>query len=168
MLPDDVPLRSDLWPSIAAAIEADKPSDERSRRRRSWFVPVATVAAMSFIAIGFFLGRAPVESGMDVAGVEAGTAQVITVSMGPDYPVLREQLRKRAVPALEQLTPEERASVEASLNDIRIAVKELETALGADPTNALLQGLLVQSAQEEMRVLTTLERLGAPGGEMTL
>jgi len=101
ILPEEVPLRSDLWPSIAAAIEADKRANDLPVRRRPWVAPAAIAAAMSFIALGFFLGRAPVEPAMDVVVVdERGARDFIAVSMGPDYPALREQLWKSAVPAL--------------------------------------------------------------------
>jgi hypothetical protein len=45
--------------------------------------------------------------------------------------------------------------VGASLTALKKSIKDIEDALGRDPANALLQELLVNSSQEEMRVLTT-------------
>ena len=168
MLPQAVAPRRDLWPAIAGAIAAEQqvatPPLHRVR-----YVPAAIAAAVMCMAIGFWIGRVPVHDLPAVAGAAAETsASLVTVSMGPEYPDLRARLLQQAVPALAQLSPETRDQVEASLLDIRTAVGELEAALGADPTNALLQALLVQSCQEEMRVLTTLESLARPGEEMTL
>ena len=40
------------------------------------------------------------------------------------------------------------------------SIEEIQTALGRDPANALLQELFVNSCQEEMRVLTTVRDSG--------
>jgi len=50
--------------------------------------------------------------------------------------------------------------VGASLTALKKSIKDIEDALGRDPANALLQELLVNSSQEEMRVLTTVRDSG--------
>jgi hypothetical protein len=42
-------------------------------------------------------------------------------------------------------------------------MQDLEAALGKDPSNALLQELLVNTYQDEMRVLTTVHEAGDAG-----
>ena len=44
----------------------------------------------------------------------------------------------------------------ASLTAIHQSMQVLEEELGKDPTNALLQELLLNTYQDEMRVLTTV------------
>ena len=56
-----------------------------------------------------------------------------------------------------------RAKVTSSLAAIRKAKQDLEAALGKDPSNALLQELLVNTYQDEMRVLTTVHEASDPG-----
>lgn len=171
LLPRDIAPRTDLWPAIAEAIRREEASRTPPSRRRSGTFPIAAAAAVSFLVIGFWVGRAPLFTGLTSGSADSSrsdAAALIAASMGPEYPALRSELLQRAMPALERLSPEERAAVRSSLSDIRNAVQELESALGSDPTSALLQALLVQSVQEEMRVLSTLESLAAPDKEMML
>ena len=42
-------------------------------------------------------------------------------------------------------------------------MQDLEAALGKDPTNALLQELLLNTYQDEMRVLTTVHEASESG-----
>jgi Tfp pilus assembly protein PilF len=53
--------------------------------------------------------------------------------------------------------------VAASLAAIESAKKDLENALGKDPSNALLQELLINTYQDEMRVLTDVHEAGDAG-----
>jgi len=53
--------------------------------------------------------------------------------------------------------------VSASLAAIEKAKKDLEQALGRDPSNALLQELLINTYQDEMRVLTDVHEASDPG-----
>ena len=55
----------------------------------------------------------------------------------------------------------ERVKVAASLKTLQRSINEIEAALGKDPANALLQELLVNSCQEEMRVLTVVRDSGS-------
>jgi hypothetical protein len=61
------------------------------------------------------------------------------------------------------MPPETRAKVQASLAAIEKAKEDLEQALGKDPGNALLQELLVNTYQDEMRVLTDVHEASNSG-----
>lgn len=50
-----------------------------------------------------------------------------------------------------------------SLAAIEKAKQDLEQALGKDPSNALLQELLVNTYQDEMRVLTDVPEASSSG-----
>ena len=54
--------------------------------------------------------------------------------------------------------------IAASIATLQKAKRDLEDALGKDPGNALLQELLVNTYQDEMRVLTAVQQAGSPGG----
>jgi hypothetical protein len=75
-------------------------------------------------------------------------------------------LRADAEARLAALPPRTRAKVAASLQSIDHALRDIEAALGQDPANALLQELLVNTYQDEMRVLTELQTTGMAGQEI--
>jgi hypothetical protein len=64
---------------------------------------------------------------------------------------------------LAKLPPASRAKVMASLETIWHAKQDLEQALGKDPGNALLEELLVNTYQDEMRVLTDVHEASESG-----
>ncbi len=64
---------------------------------------------------------------------------------------------------LKTLPLESQQKVAASLATIRASMKDIQAALGRDPANALLQELLVNSYQDEMRVLTAVHEASGAG-----
>jgi len=169
-LQQDIAPERDLWASIERSIKEDEAAQSRSSRQRyRWLVPFGVAAATSFLAIGLWIGRTSVDVAPMVADQPAdATVLPAVLEVDADYAALRVRLEERAIAGLANLSDEERNKVAASLTTIQQAVKELESALGKDPSNALLQVLLVQSCQEEMRVLATLERAADPAKEISL
>jgi hypothetical protein len=169
-LQQDIAPERDLWTSIERSIKEDVAQRSRtSRQRYRWLVPFGVAAATSFLAIGLWIGRTSVDVAPMVADRPADASVLPAVlEVDADYAALRARLEERAIAGLANLSDEERNKVAASLTTIQQAVKELESALGKDPSNALLQVLLVQSCQEEMRVLATLERAADPAKEISL
>jgi hypothetical protein len=81
----------------------------------------------------------------------------------PKYREQRAALMKSVEAKLASLPPDSRAKVISSLATIHKSMQDLEAALGKDPSNALLQELLVNTYQDEMRVLTTVHEAGEAG-----
>jgi phage-related protein len=81
----------------------------------------------------------------------------------PRYQRQHEELMRSLGAQLATLPPASRAKVMASLTTIRQAKQQLEEALGKDPGNALLQELLVNTYQDEMRVLTDVHEASNAG-----
>jgi hypothetical protein len=81
----------------------------------------------------------------------------------PRYQRQRAALLKTLQAQLNTLPPVTRTKVLASLATIGKAKKDLEDALGKDPGNALLQELLVNTYQDEMRVLTDVHSASNAG-----
>ncbi|TLY81017.1 MAG: hypothetical protein E6K49_00900 [Gammaproteobacteria bacterium] len=75
----------------------------------------------------------------------------------------REALVRSLDAQLASLSPQTRAKVIASLATIHKSMRDLEAALGRDPSNALLQELLVNTYQDEMRVLTAVHEASETG-----
>lgn len=161
-LPRDIAPSRDLWPGIAAAIGA-VPAVPRPR---VWFgaSPAwALAAAVACVAVGVWIGRASLTPTMATV-VQDGLAQgglAREASHAPDARFLRtrEGLLREVSERLAQLSPDVRGRVEASLATVQRARADIEDALGRDPGNALLQEMLVNSYQDEMRVLTTVREI---------
>ena len=77
----------------------------------------------------------------------------------------REQRLRAAQARLAQLPPPSRAKVAASLAVLEQSLRDIQVAIGKDPANALLQELLVNTYQDEMRVLVDLQTAGNTGQE---
>jgi hypothetical protein len=80
----------------------------------------------------------------------------------PRYVRQRAELMQSVQARLAAMPEPARAKVAASLAAIETAKKDLEGALGKDPSNALLQELLINTYQDEMRVLTDVHETGDP------
>jgi hypothetical protein len=174
-LPQSIDPPRDLWPQIAARLEA-RPgaavqAPVRARRvPREWLAAAAMVAS---VAVGVWIGRSV------LPGVHSGTVVVPSTAVAvsppngaaidaayvtdPRYQRQRAALLQSLQAQLATMPPETRNKVMASLATIEKAKQDLEDALGKDPGNALLQELLVSTYQDEMRVLTDVHEAGVSG-----
>ncbi len=82
----------------------------------------------------------------------------------PRYTMQRAALIRGLEAQLQTLPPDTQHKVASSLATIRTSIKDLQEAIGRDPANALLQELLVNSYQDEMRVLTAVHEAGGVSG----
>ena len=185
-LPLDIAPPRDLWQGIEAQLgqgprdSADRAGGARdaaeaARRfgrsgRMRWLAAAAMIATL---AVGIWIGRAvlpapgkPPEAvgviASNVSSNEPGAWHAAYV-MDSKYTRERAQLVKGLEARLATLPPESRAKVIASLKAINDSKRDLEAELGKDPSNALLQELLVNTYQDEMRVLTAVHEAGRPG-----
>ena len=179
-LPQSIEPAHDLWPGIEARLEgipapgsADgmKPLYRRAVQLR-WLAAAAMVACL---ATGVWIGRSL------LPGTPGGGTAPLTVSHGPAIPGVaptaldaayvsdpryqqqRAALMRELQARLAALPPPSRAKVTASLESIEKAKADLEQALGHDPGNALLQELLINTYQDEMRVLTDVHEASDTG-----
>ena len=148
----------------------------RQFTRLRWMAAAAVIAAL---AVGMWIGRTVmpttrpiVNSGGDINTtannvppklVDEPTAIQAAYIADPKYREQRAALVKSLEAKLASLPPDSRAKVTSSLAAIRKAKQDLEDALGKDPSNALLQELLVNTYQDEMRVLTTVHEASETG-----
>lgn len=164
----DIPPPRDLWPAIAAAIEADKAASAAPpvaiRRRAAWWPAAGMAAAVALVAIGVMIGReiAPPPVTVAETTVPAGNPDVRPAALrDAEYRRQRDALLVEAEARLQSMPPVEREKVAASLRTLQRSISDIEAALGRDPANALLQELLVSSCQEEMRALTAVRDSGS-------
>lgn len=189
-LPRSIEPPRDLWAGIEARITAEReatrapmiaaaPVKGGSVTRLRWLAAAAVIVAL---AVGMWIGRAflTAPGGQIVAQSNPpgqttsppspnttpgdGTAAIqAAYFVDPKFRQQRAALEKSLEAKLATLPPESRAKVLASLDAIRKSKQDLEGALGKDPTNALLQELLLNTYQDEMRVLTTVHEAGDAG-----
>ena len=168
-LAQDVPPARDLWPAIAQAIEAEKAASAhgqtgpgaglvaRARRcRAAWprwwrWRPDRRHMRQNFVTRRQRRTCRRTPASGDARGVSAGCR----------IPQAARALLVDVQKRLETMPAAERAKVAASLATLRRSIGEIEAALGRDPANALLQELLVNSCQEEMRALTAVRDSGS-------
>ena len=179
-LPRAIEPQRDLWPQIEARLEihagaargAQAVAARRSARLR-WMALAAMVAS---VAVGVWIGRTLLPTTPGTTGIEAhntshgaGTALDAPTALDAAYVSDPRYQRERAallrsLPArLAALPPPTRTKVMASLATIAKAKEDLERALGKDPSNALLQELMVDTYQDEMRVLTDVREASDAG-----
>ncbi len=175
----------DLWPQIEARLNGERRTapgamGAQPRPARMRAVPLrwlAAAAVVASVAVGVWIGRSLLPAARPGAGVEsalsaargtpatadAPTALDVAYVSDPRYQRDRAALMKSLQERLAALPPPARAKVMASLAAIRRAKEDLESALGKDPGNALLQELLVNTYQDEMRVLTDVHEASDAG-----
>jgi N-acyl-D-aspartate/D-glutamate deacylase len=161
----------DLWPAIAQAITAheidqgETPARPQPQRRRGWWMPAAGMAAaVALVALGVVIGSnfGPRTDATFASGARSHNPDMIPASMrDAAFREQRAALMTEVQDRLQSMPEAEREKVAASLATLRRSITEIEAALGRDPANALLQELLVNSCQEEMRALTAVRDSGA-------
>ena len=174
-LPRSIEPERDLWPQIEARIREERATAAAAetapaRPARSRLVPprwLAAAAVVASVAVGVWIGRQLVSPVVIAPGAgsipgEASLMNAAYVS-DPRYQRERAALLKSFAAQLASLLAPARAKVMASLATIQRAKRDLESALGKDPSNALLQELLVNTYQDEMRVLSDVQQAGEAG-----
>jgi hypothetical protein len=175
-LPLSVAPPRDLWPQIEASLAKERAGAAGTNRfgslrpsRGQW---LSLAAAVGSLAVGVWLGRSMMPT---TAPAAAGPATVVTGDPAvlkaafvsdPRYLQQRATMIRSVEAQLKQMSPETQAKVGASLATIRKSMQEIQSALGRDPGNALLQELLVNTYQDEMRVLTAVHEASDAGEEI--
>jgi hypothetical protein len=142
----------DLWPGIAKSI---------AQPRRSRWTPMLAQAAAVVVLIGAssgvtFMAMKDNQQPVQIATPELFVEQASfggSNALGPEYLEIRGDIVAQLEEDLVRLSPETRADVEKNLQVIRSAIAEINTALEAEPTNTLLQDLLLRTYQDELAVM---------------
>jgi len=181
-LPQAVQPPRDLWAGIEAQISAKGQPDAGPVRstvtRRPALRWLAAAAMIGALAVGVWIGRStrpsvaptqpPAAANKPTTVQQPPTGEVAALVQAaylsdPKFRQTRERLMQSLAARLAVLPPESRAKVVDSLATIHKSKQDLEAALGKDPTNALLQELLLNTYQDEMRVLTTVHEASETG-----
>jgi hypothetical protein len=168
----DVQPERDLWPEIEARLDPPAPA------RRAWGWQVA--AAVALVAISSLvtanLVRREQQPVAALAPVAERPSQVsaapmpVRAAFGPshaldaEYDAARQQLAAQLEQRLAAMPPSARMKLEANLAEMQRAAEEINAALARQPGDPLLQELLLNTYQDELGVLASVNQLTGTGG----
>jgi hypothetical protein len=179
-LPEDVAPQRDLWPQIRAEIEKTPIAAPTlaNRAQSTWFrlaAGVVLVLGSSFVT--YYITRESMQAQVVQVTPEAVPApQVIgqpasfsfgSQRLGAGYTNARAELDKRFQERLASLPPAARAKVESNLADLRRAAAEISGTLAENPSDPLLQDLLMSTYQSELQLLADVSELPTAGSTRT-
>ncbi|HEX7012003.1 MAG TPA: hypothetical protein VF161_04625 [Steroidobacteraceae bacterium] len=171
-VPREVAPERDLWPAIRAGIEAEPRPAERARggAHPRWFQLAAGVLLVLASSLTtYVLTRQSLQQEAAQIARETLPAPSLTATpasfglapeaLGVEYVQTRAELDKRFEQRLATLPPVTRAKVERNLAEIRKASSEIAAALAENPSDPLLQELLLSTYRNEIRLLTDVSQL---------
>jgi len=162
-LPREIEPQRDLWPAIEARLDS-----QPGRRRPSWAwqaaAAVILVAATSLVTSSL-LRRA------DSPAAQA-TAQAVPVvraafgqprGLGEGYESARQELAADLEQRLSSMPEPARQKLLANLAEMRRAADEINAALARQPGDPLLEELLLNTYQDELGVIASVNQLTRTG-----
>ena len=158
-LPRELPPARDLWPDIESRLEP-------RRRRGAWAWQAA--AAIALVAVSSLITASLVRrADAPVARTVAPDpqAQATKAAFGPSYSLNAEydMARRQLATDLEQrlagMPPSARQKLEANLAEMHRAAAEINAALARQPGDPLLEELLLNTYQDELGVLASVNQL---------
>jgi hypothetical protein len=173
-LPRELPPERDLWPGIAAQLAP------RSSERR--WLPLAAAAVLLVAASSLITAHvvrqgvtplasvAPAGAPATPAVPAAPETSVQAASFGPgyaldpEYAAARRQLAEMLARRIDRLPASARQKVENNLAELHRAADEINAALVLQPGDALLEELLLNTYQDELAVLASVNQLAGMNG----
>ena len=165
-LPRELPPEHDLWPQIAAQL-----TPRRATRR---WLPLAAAAVLLVAASSLITAHVVRQSAAPVAQVApppaSGTAVVRPAAFGPghaldpEYVAARQQLAAMLAARIDRLPSSARQKVEDNLAQLHRAADEINAALALQPGDPLLEELLLNTYQDELAVLASVNQLANLNG----
>jgi hypothetical protein len=184
-LPREVSPPHDGWPALEARLresgrpqaDVDAPPSGKAvpaRYRRPQLMRIVSLAAvLAAVLVGVSIDRwilspaHPIAPGVTIphAGSAGGGGMTVAYVTDPRYLREREELLRTLNARLAKLPPPTRQKVIQSLTTIHQSMQQIQQALGREPGNALLQELLIDTYQDEMQVLSTVQEASGGAGE---
>jgi hypothetical protein len=162
-LPAGVSPGRDLWPAIEQGISASGKAQAATVLGFSWAQAAAVVllvagsSGITYVAVSDSGLRAPeiIYTDNVFETVSGDFGQQYT--LGNQYMDARSQLESNFEGKLNALSPDARSDVVQNLNTIRLAIRDINQALAAEPDNTLLQELLLSSYHDEMSLMKKID-----------
>jgi hypothetical protein len=179
-LPEDVRPERDLWPQIHAEI-AKTPivaAAPASTVQSTWFrlaAAVLLVLATSFVT--YYVTRQSLQTPIAQNVPESLPAPQVSSQpasfsfgaerLGAGYVSARAELDKRFQERIATLPAADRVKIERNLADLRRAADEISATLAKNPSDPLLQDLLMSTYQSELQMLANVSELPTAGSMRT-
>jgi hypothetical protein len=158
-LPRELQPARDLWPDIESRLE---PRGRRGAWAWQAAAAIALVAVSSLVTASLVRrANAPVAR----ATAPASQAAVMPAAFGPSYSLnaeydkARGQLATELAQRLAGMPPSARQKLEANLAEMHRAAAEINAALARQPGDPLLEELLLNTYQDELGVLASVNQL---------
>ena len=179
-IPEDVAPERDLWPQIRAEIEKTPivaPAPAR-REQATWFrLAAAVLLVLATSLVTYYVTRQSMQPQIAQTAPESLPApEVISQpagfsfgheQLGAGYVNARAALDKRFQERIAALPAADRVKVERNLADLRRAADEISATLAKNPSDPLLQDLLMSTYQSELQLLANVSELPTAGSMRT-
>lgn len=169
-VPRDVRPERDLWKAIQAEIEPIAAAEPRSTRRRTmWQIAASALLIVASSATTYVVMRAktpaPIQAQVEMPApaLTAMPAKFGVQDMGPDYQKTHAALEAQFERRIATLPPVTQAKLRRNLADLRKAAHEIAQTLAQQPSNPLLQELLMSTYQSELQLLTQVNEMPTTG-----
>ena len=165
-LPQGIEPERDLWPAIDAQLE---PRTAPGTRRWLWSAAAAVLLVVGSSLLTAQLlrreepmvaRRVPTSDSVTYAAAAFGPGQ----SLDPAYDAARQELARTLSARIDRLPPEARRQLEKNLAELRRAGDEINAALELSPGDPLLEELLLNTYQDELAVLASVNQLAGANG----
>ena len=157
-LPKDVAPPRDLWPAIAARLDAQSAPVRGVRWPMALAAGFVVAAVSALLTWGLMREPAAPPEETRIANPETAQPAVVPVRYGPNTPLgeaqlaARDELLVRFRERLATLPPAQRESVVKNLAVIQRAADEIDAALAQDPASGLLNELLMSTYRKELQL----------------
>lgn len=181
-LPREVPPQRDLWQGIQAEIAKTPIATDTAPvvhfHTSRWFQLAAGVLLVLATSLTTFVitrqtlqqSAAPVQVAAESQPVPPLNAMPVSFGpemLGAEYMQARSDLGKRFEERLKTLPPSARAKIERNLADLRQAANEISATLAENPSDPLLQDLLMSTYQRELQMLADVSEAPASNAVRT-
>ena len=168
-LPKSLEPERDLWPAIEAQLQ---PRESRAGRTWLWAAAagVLLIVGSSLITATLLQREAdrvaqppPARSEPAYAAAAFGPRN----TLDPAYDAARRDLLRSLSARIDRLPPDARRQLEKNLAELRRASAEINAALELSPGDPLLEELLINTYQDELAVLASVNQLTGGNGAVT-
>jgi hypothetical protein len=161
-LPREVEPQRDLWPAIETRLES-----QSGRRRPAWAwqaaAAVILVAASSLITASLLRRDDTQTARVATPAPVVRAAFGLPSGLGAGYESARRELAADLEQRMSSMPPSTRQKLVANLAEMRRAADEINTALARQPGDPLLEELLLNTYQDELGVIASVNQLTRTG-----
>ena len=164
-LPRDVEPAVDLWPGIADALPSRAEAPRLALPAWAWQAAAAVVLVVGSSLLTATLVRretlrsVEAQAQSEVAEALVPAAFLPARHLGADYDAARRQLAASLEERLAAMPPNARQKLEYNLAEMRRAADEINAALERRPGDPLLEELLLNTYQDELGVISSVNQL---------